>query len=70
MKTAALFVLLSGVAGATSWKVDLSEARKLQTSGQVAKAESIYENMVNTAKGLPPGERNSMALELFYATRY
>ncbi|MBV9746443.1 MAG: tetratricopeptide repeat protein [Acidobacteriia bacterium] len=70
MKTAALFVLLSGVAGATSWRVDLSEARKLQTSGQGAKAESIYENMVNTAKGLPPGERNSMALELFYATRY
>ena len=70
MKTAALFVVLSGVAGATSWRADLVEARKLQNSGQAGKAESIYGNMVSTAKGLPPGEQNSMALDLFYATRY
>jgi tetratricopeptide (TPR) repeat protein len=70
MKTAVLLAVLSTVLQATSWRADLAEARKLQNSGQPGKAESIYQKLVEEAKGLPPAELNSMALELFYAARY
>ncbi len=70
MKTGVLFLALSAVVEAASWRADLVEAGKLQASGQAAKAESIYAHMVEEAKGLPPSELNSMALDLFYAARY
>jgi tetratricopeptide (TPR) repeat protein len=70
MKTGVLFLVLSAVVEAASWRADLVEARQLQASGQAAKAESIYAHMIGEAKGLAPPELNSMALDLFYAARY
>ncbi|HEY7391736.1 MAG TPA: tetratricopeptide repeat protein, partial [Bryobacteraceae bacterium] len=71
MKTGLVLFILYGFAqGASSWRAELAEAKRLQGAGESAQAARAYQGIVDHAMGLAPFELNDLALELFYAGRY
>lgn len=66
----ALILCVAALGDAATWQDSLAEAQRLRAAGQVAAAERIYQQIIDSSKNLEPNELNSVAVEFFYQARY